>query len=198
MNIKEILWCGSDALALHVEDGIILISKTGAFLKFEYTEPLVLSSESDGLRIISNSHCEFLQRVPGTCQSAYPSSLINSLESIEHVYKIGSTHPAAILVDTYDHYTSNSVYVYDTLIEVQQNIEQAIETSLSAVREMMDIPTQKKLLDAIVFANGLSGRDGIEYAKTVKWVRVLNCLRRDKVGMFLTGSQYVSSLLSSS
>ena len=57
---------------------------------FLYDEPIFMVSEVDGLRIFSNSRCEFLEKVP---------------ESSEKIFEIGSVGAPALLVDAFQEYT---------------------------------------------------------------------------------------------
>lgn len=43
---------------------MVQVGPRGDWVKYSYSDPVVLISECDGVRIVSNSKCEFLHRVP--------------------------------------------------------------------------------------------------------------------------------------
>lgn len=65
-------------------------------MRYFYDEPIILISECDGVRVLSNTNMEFLQRVP---------------DSTVSIYEIGSTTPAALLYDALDHFDRQSAKV---------------------------------------------------------------------------------------
>lgn len=65
-------------------------------VRYSYEEPVVLIPECDGVRILSNTYMEFLQRLP---------------DSTVSVFKIGSTTPAAMLYDALDHFDKRNAKV---------------------------------------------------------------------------------------
>ena len=93
---EQIIWCGPDSVLLYWEETLLMVGPNGGSIKYEYEESLFLVPECDGVRIISNSHSEFLQRVP---------------DSTVSVFKIGSTSPAAMLYDALDHFDKRSAKV---------------------------------------------------------------------------------------
>lgn len=61
----------------------------GDTIRYSYDEPLVLIPECDGVRLLSNSLMEILQRVP---------------DSIVSIFGVGSTDPAALLFEAMEHF----------------------------------------------------------------------------------------------
>jgi hypothetical protein len=90
------IWCGPDSVLLYWEETLLMVGPNGGSIKYEYEQSLFLVPECDGVRIISNSCTEFLQRVP---------------DSTVSVFKIGSTSPAAMLYDALDHFDKRSAKV---------------------------------------------------------------------------------------
>lgn len=86
-------WCGMDSILLYWDDMLLMVAPQAEPVRYFYDEPLVLIPECDGVRILSNSSMEFLQRVPS---------------STEHIFTIGSTSPAALLYDALDHFDRRS------------------------------------------------------------------------------------------
>lgn len=74
-----------------------MVGPYGDSVRYTYDEPIVMIPECDGVRILSNSSMEFLQRVP---------------DSTVSIFKIGSTSSAALLYDALDHYDKQSSKVW--------------------------------------------------------------------------------------
>lgn len=77
-----------------------MVGPHGDPVHYQYDEPIVLIPECDGVRILSNSSMEFLQRVPDTTVS---------------IFQIGSTEPAALLYDALEHFDRRSAKVHTSL-----------------------------------------------------------------------------------
>lgn len=73
-----------------------MVGPYGDVVRFSYDEPIVLTPECDGVRILSNTYMEFLQRVP---------------DSTVSIFKIGSTSPAAMLYDALEQFDKRSAKV---------------------------------------------------------------------------------------
>ena len=76
-------------------------------MRYYYDDPIVLISECDGVRILSNTTMEFLQRVP---------------DSTVSIFKIGSTTPAALLYDALDHFDRRSAKVSAYVIVYRKHL----------------------------------------------------------------------------
>lgn len=72
----QLVWCGFDAVVCYWGSGddhlVFVIGPFANYIKYTYHEPISLVSEPDGIRIISATKCELLQRVP----SSYHSTLL--------------------------------------------------------------------------------------------------------------------------
>lgn len=75
---------------------LLMVSPYGDSVSYIYDEPIILISECDGVRILSNISMEFLHRVPDSAVS---------------IFQIGSTSPAALLYDALDHFDRKSAKV---------------------------------------------------------------------------------------
>ena len=93
---EQLAWCGMDSVLLYWDDMLLMMGPRGDPVRYLYDEPIILIPECDGVRILSNSSMEFLQRVP---------------DSTESIFKIGSTSPAALLYDALDHFDRRSAKV---------------------------------------------------------------------------------------
>lgn len=96
---EQIAWCGLDSVLLYWDDMLLMVGPEGEPVRYFYDEPLILIPECDGVRILSNSSMEFLQRVP---------------DSTVSIFKIGATSPAALLYDALDHFDRRSAKVWSS------------------------------------------------------------------------------------
>ena len=69
--------------------------------RYSYEGPIFLCSENAGVRILSEERVEFLERVPGMLHIVVRS---HQLDPIVDIFGIGSTKPAAMLYDAWDHF----------------------------------------------------------------------------------------------
>lgn len=116
---QQLAWCGMDSVLLYWDDMLLMMGPDGDPVRYFYDEPVVLIPECDGVRILSNTSMEFLQRVP---------------DSTVTIFRIGSTSPAALLYDALDHFDRRSAKVilfFPFLVETS-SINQALEESLSS------------------------------------------------------------------
>lgn len=77
---RQLVWCGADSLLLPWDRLLLMVGPYGDSVKYTYPSPPLLHSESDGVRILSKTSAELLQRVP---------------EATEQVFLPGSLAPAA-------------------------------------------------------------------------------------------------------
>lgn len=59
-----VAWCGVDAVALRWEGLLLLVGPYGDWLKRPCSGAVLLVTEVDGLRLLTNSSCSLLRRVP--------------------------------------------------------------------------------------------------------------------------------------
>lgn len=93
---EQMAWCGSDSILLYWDDVLLMVGPINDAVSYFYDEPAILIPECDGVRILTNSSMEFLQRVP---------------DSTVSIFKIGSTSPASLLFDALDHFDRRSAKV---------------------------------------------------------------------------------------
>jgi hypothetical protein len=61
---QQMVWCGVDSVMLYWDEVLLMVGPYGDWVKFSYDEALVLAPECDGVRVLTRSRHEFLQRVP--------------------------------------------------------------------------------------------------------------------------------------
>lgn len=122
---SALVWCGMESVVCHWEGVLLMVrchfvllvlssSNAPSFqvgpyghqLRLPYDDHpnLLLVSEIDGLRIITNTTCEYLQRVPPKTEAIFKVTRVRvrgprMRGSRERFAQIGSTHPAAMLYD---------------------------------------------------------------------------------------------------
>ncbi|ODV80882.1 vacuolar protein sorting-associated protein 16 [Suhomyces tanzawaensis NRRL Y-17324] len=201
----QIAWCSNDAICISLKDEIKLIGPNQNSVSFFYdideeeedfdidlilndttttdgdlsfTIPILLT-QSDGLKIITSSSVEFINKVP--------DSQIN-------LYQIGSSSSSSILLDCIDK-LSNHASKADTnisLLKSDNSLESAITECLEVVLEEFDQTWQKKILRAVSFGktyfgdDGLNSYDSSHYLKTINLVKILNQIKTLDFGIFLT------------
>ncbi|ETW04917.1 hypothetical protein H310_04019 [Aphanomyces invadans] len=194
------LWCGEDSVLLYWQSvGVIMVGPHGSWLKFPCDEgPVVLSQEVDCCRIYSSSSHEVLMRVP---------------RATEDIKRIGSTAPAAMLLDALDAFDSGDAKADENIrsIQAQHTLEQAITDCITAAGNEFDYAAQSSLLRAASYgkcffdnsdsiaaasanADGNGGAtsnyDSEFYVDMCRKLRVLNALRKPSIGLPLTLAQF--------
>lgn len=165
---QQMAWCGMDSVLLYWDEDLMMVGPLGDPVHYFYDEPVILIPECDGVRILSNTSLEFLQRVP---------------DSTESIFKIGSTSPAALLYDALDHFDRRSakvcrhqkmVYSYYSLIWllksnlflfcqadenlrlIRSSLSEAVESCIDAAGHEFDVTRQRALLRAASYGQAFS------------------------------------------
>ncbi|KAL8172309.1 hypothetical protein V2J09_024113 [Rumex salicifolius] len=172
----QLAWCGLDSVLLYWDDELLMVGPFGDPVRYFYDEPIVLIPECDGVRILTNTSMEFLQRVP---------------DSTVSIFKIGSTTPAALLYDALDHFDRRSAKADENLRIIRQNLPEAIEACIDAAGYEFDAFRQKTLLRAASYGQAFCStvpRD--RFQEMCKTLRVLNAARSPEIGIPLSLQQY--------
>lgn len=173
---EQLAWCGLDSVLLYWDDVLLMVGPFGEPVRYFYDDPIVLISECDGVRILSNTTMEFLQRVP---------------DSTVSIFKIGSTTPAALLYDALDHFDRRSAKADENLRMIKASLPEAIEACVDAAGYEFDISRQRTLLRAASYGQAFCSnvpRD--RFQEMCKTSRVLNAVRSPEIGIPLSIQQY--------
>eukprot|EP01102_Stenamoeba_stenopodia_P011451 TRINITY_DN351_c0_g1_i4.p1 TRINITY_DN351_c0_g1~~TRINITY_DN351_c0_g1_i4.p1 ORF type:complete len:422 (+),score=90.51 TRINITY_DN351_c0_g1_i4:115-1380(+) len=133
---QQLVWCGTDSVVLYWEKIVLMVGPYGGWIKYSYEEPLFLVPESDGVRVITNSKCEFISRVPDVTES---------------IFKIGSTSPAATLYDAYDNFEKKSPKADENIRSIKNELAEAVDECITAAGHEFNGHLQKSLLKAASF-----------------------------------------------
>lgn len=173
---EQLAWCGMDSVLLYWEDMLVMVGPYGGSVRYMYDEPIVLIPECDGVRILSNSNMEFLQRVP---------------DSTVSVFKIGSTSPAALLYDALDHYDKQSAKADENLRLIRSSLSEAVEACIDAAGHEYDISRQRTLLRAASYGKAFCSRFPRGRIQEIcKTLRILNAVHNYEIGIPLSIQQY--------
>jgi vacuolar protein sorting-associated protein 16 len=172
----QMCWCGADAVTLHWSEVLLIVGPYNDWVKHPYDPgPLFLLPECDGVRILTNSKLEFLQKVP---------------ESTEAVFKIGSSSPPAILFDAFDHFKRLSPKADENIRSIANELPVAVSACIDAAMHETDRRLQRQLLGAASFGKAfVEFADPSEFVDACRAIRVLNALRHYDVGIPMTISQ---------
>ncbi|EON69772.1 hypothetical protein W97_09035 [Coniosporium apollinis CBS 100218] len=172
---KDMHWCGNNAVALAWEDEIHLVTQ-GAATKYYYDGWVHLIPDVDGIRVLTNDVCEFLQRVP---------------DVTEETFRIGSTSPASILLDAVDQLERKSPKADDNIQLIRPNLSEAVDACVKAAGHEFSIHWQKQLLKAASFGKSvLDLYNSDEFVEMCETLRVLNAARFYEIGLPLSYEQY--------
>ncbi|CAL5391156.1 unnamed protein product [Camellia sinensis] len=138
---EQLAWCGMDSVLLYWDDMLLMVGPYGDPVRYVYDESIMLIPECDGVRILSNTSMEFLQRVP---------------DSTVSIFKIGSTLPAALLYDALDHFDRRSAKADENLRLIHSSLPEAVEACIDAAGHEFDVSRQRTLLRAASYGQAFS------------------------------------------
>ena len=202
---KQMVWCGEGAVVMHWDGILLLVGMQGDFVKYSYDGPLLLCSEADGVRILTNTTHEWLHVVH---------------ESMESVFKVGSTTPAARLFDAqeaFEQHHGNAAEYLRLIDEEDQKLKReadaaaeagdtkakklgpkpalraAIDACMTAAAHEFSPPTQQQLLKAAAYGKLFaSNYPADKFVDLCRILRVLNAIRHPSIGIPLTYTQYLA------
>lgn len=61
----RVQWCGDNAVVLSWGGKVVVVGPGGDVLQYDYSPAAIIDGDVDGLRILSSSTCEIVQKVPG-------------------------------------------------------------------------------------------------------------------------------------
>jgi len=177
---SQMAWCGADAVVLFWPEILLMIGPNGDWMKYSYENQVFLSSEVDGVRVMTSECHDIIRRVP--------IALVN-------VYSIGSTNPAATLRDAAEHHERRSPKTECLLKLIGDDVILATERCVLAACHTLCSREQSELLNAARFGMSCAQRRNIRYnpwalRKACVMLRVLNAVRHADVGIGLTYAQY--------
>jgi hypothetical protein len=148
-KVLQVEWCGNDAILVVWETMAILVGPFGDVLRYYYGGSLFAITEQDGVKIIGPDACDFIEKVPGRQLSIDDqfSSLILAPASTLSVFRPGSTSPAAILFDAFDHFSRRSPKADEGIRSIRPDLASAVDECVDAAGHEWDPYWQRKLLN---------------------------------------------------
>ncbi|CAI5715278.1 unnamed protein product [Peronospora destructor] len=192
-------WCGEDSVLLYWPSaGLVMVGPYGSWLRFPYSESIVLAQEVDCCRVYTASSHDIVLRVP-TC--------------VENIKGVGSTAPAAMLYQALDAFDSGDAKADEHIrfILSQNALEDAIKDCVNAAGSEFEYASQTTLLRAASYgkcfvdsamdaSSALPGGTGTGGGNTMmdaemfvdmcRKIRTLNALRQQDIGFPLTVTQF--------
>uniref|UniRef100_A0A673FSU8 Vacuolar protein sorting-associated protein 16 homolog n=1 Tax=Sinocyclocheilus rhinocerous TaxID=307959 RepID=A0A673FSU8_9TELE len=160
-------------------DGLLLVvGECKETIQYHLDDDSILVPELDGVRIISGTHHELLQEVPGAC---------------EEIFKIASMAPGALLLEAHKEYEKESQKADEYLREIKEQslLSEAVRQCVEAAGHEHEPETQKTLLRAASFGKCfLSNFPPEQFVGMCRDLRVLNAVRDYTVGIPLSHTQF--------
>lgn len=175
---NQLVWCGGDSVVLAYDKILFMVGPEGDWINYRYEDSaFVVVAEMDGVRILTGTSCEFLQRVP---------------DCLEKAWQAGSVDPSAMLFDAYEElFERNSAKADDHIRAIYDDLEDAVNTCIDAATNPWDLASQQKLLKAAAYGKCFcDDYDSGFYVDTCKNIRILNLIRAPDVGVYVTFGQY--------
>jgi len=177
---EQLAWCGADAVALYWSEILLMVGPFGDWIKYNYETPAKLTSELDGLRVITSNRHEFLFRVP---------------ESLVNIFSIGCTTPAAMLRDAVQRHDDGALEAESSLKLIGDRLPAAVIGCIRAACHEMSSERQLDLLRVAQFGiSYMKGKnmscDPWALCKAGTMLRILNAVRSPDVGIPLTYAQF--------
>jgi hypothetical protein len=174
---RDLQWCGNNAVALAWEDEVHLVGPNGAATEYFYNSFVHLVPDVDGLRVITNDVCEFIQKVP---------------EASEEVFRLDSTSPGSVLLDAVEQLEKKSPKADDNIQLIRPNLDEAVDLCIRAAGQEYSVHWQKQLLKAASFGKSvLDFYNSDDFVDMTESLRVLNAVRFFEVGLPLSYDQYI-------
>ncbi|CAG9822683.1 unnamed protein product [Phaedon cochleariae] len=174
---KHILWCGNEAVVIYFErdNTLLIVGKYGTKMTYFYDSSIHLVPEIDGVRIVSNTQHELLQKVP---------------EVVQKIFRINSTDPGSFLLEASKQFQKSSHKANEYICLVKTDLHTAVNQCIEAVGYEFDTEVQKMLIRAAQFGKCfVSDMRPDAYVNMCRLLRVLNAVRSPKVGIPLTITQ---------
>ncbi|XP_064470643.1 vacuolar protein sorting-associated protein 16 homolog [Ornithodoros turicata] len=174
---KQMMWCGRKAVVCHWANIMLVIGLEKDFINYTFDDAVHLAQELDGIRVISNSSHELLQKVPNI---------------VTEVLRIGSLAPGALLMEALSEFEKKSYKAdeYLRMIIDDNNLELAVYQCIDAATHQYPPMFQKKLLRAASFGKSfIPSMDPESFVNACQTLRVLNAVREHTIGLPLTYTQ---------
>ncbi|KAL1696024.1 Vps16, C-terminal region-domain-containing protein [Schizophyllum commune] len=175
-SVRQVAWCGDDAILVTWESLVILVGPFGDTLQFFYPGSAFVVTEPDGIRVVGPDVCDFIQKVPAPSLS---------------VFRPGSTSPAAILYDAWESFSHRSSKAHESIKNIRPDLAAAVDECIAAAGQEWEPYWQRRLFNAAKLGRGfLDLYDPTDFVRMGCTLKVLNAVRFYEIGIPLTYAQY--------
>ncbi|KAJ1335453.1 vacuolar protein sorting-associated protein 16 [Microdochium nivale] len=173
---KYLEWCGNDAVVIAWDDEVNIVGPNGAVARYFYEDGVHVITDLDGVRLLSNKVCDFLQKVP---------------DVTEDVFRYGTESPASVLLDAVQQLEEQSPKADDNIQLIRGSLVEAVDTCVAAAGHEYNVHWQKQLLKAASFGKSvLDIYNSDDFVDMCETLRVLNAVRFFEIGLPLSYEQY--------
>ncbi|EDV90801.1 vacuolar protein sorting-associated protein 16 homolog [Drosophila grimshawi] len=168
----------ADAVVISYPSYLLIVNRNADRSEFSYEDSVMfLVGEMDGVRIITQSSHEMIQRLP---------------KCVENIFAVNSQEPASYLFEAQKKFVEQSYKADEYLSMCRTNIELAVNECIEAASYEFCPVTQKKLMRTAYFGKGfILEHNPDEYLRILRILRVLNTLRNKRIAMQLTYKQFM-------
>lgn len=167
----------SDAIALTYASLLMVVNVAGDSNCYTYDSAVFLFPEMDGVRVLSSSCHEIIQRVP---------------HCVHNIFSINSQAPSSWLFEAHKKFVERNYQSNEYLCQSRENLPEAVDECIEAAGFEFDTDTQKSLIKSAYFGKSfIAQHDPDEYIRVCRILRVLNAVRNSNVGIPLTMKQWV-------
>ncbi|KAG6918389.1 hypothetical protein DXG01_014790 [Tephrocybe rancida] len=175
--IRQVEWCGNDAILVTWDNLVVLVGPYGDTLKFPHSGPTFAVTEHDGVRIMGPDVCDMVQKVPTSSMS---------------IFRPGSTTPSAILYAAWESFTQRLPKADESIRSIRPDLAAAVDECIDAAGQEWEPHWQRRLLNAAKFGRGfLDLYNPTDFVNMGQTLKVLNAVRFYEIGIPLTYSQYI-------
>ncbi|KAI2637508.1 vacuolar protein sorting-associated protein [Xylaria nigripes] len=173
---KYFQWCGNDAVVIAWEDEVNLVGPKGAMASFVYEGRIHVIADHDGVRLLTNDVCDFVQKVP---------------DVTDEVFRYGTESPASVLLDAVEQLDNQSPKADDNIQLIRSHLGEAVDTCVAAAGNEFSVHWQKQLLKAASFGKSvLDIYNSDDFVDMCETLRVLNAVRYYEIGLPISYEQY--------
>ncbi|XP_033732936.1 vacuolar protein sorting-associated protein 16 homolog [Pecten maximus] len=172
---RQLMWCGIGAVVALWGTLMVVVGPQKDWIRYNFESPVHLVQEMDGTRIIGNYQHEFLHKVP---------------EVTEHIFKIGSMEPGAMLYEASREFHKGSQKADEYIRMIKDKLEVAVNQCIEAAGFEIETDKQKALLRAATFGKCfLTDYSPETFVNMCQMLRVINQVRHHKIGIPITYTQ---------
>jgi len=173
---KYLEWCGNDAVVIAWDDEVNIVGPNGTTARFFYEDGVHVITDLDGVRLLSNKVCDFLQKVP---------------DVTDDVFRYGTESPASVLLDAVQQLEEQSPKADDNIQLIRNSLVEAVDNCVAAAGHEYNVHWQKQLLKAASFGKSvLDIYNSDDFVDMCETLRVLNAVRFFEIGLPLSYEQY--------